>query len=137
MGKFKTIAALGAAAAMASGLFAEEAKTEAQPAVPTSVQAAKPVPAPRRQFDRAKFQERMKKMQAERKEKMTEVLKKYGLDDAKASECADELMKLAGPRGPMGPRAAHGQRPPRPAAGPRPAPTAAPAPAAAPASAEK
>lgn len=108
-----------AVAAMSCGVFAEEAKTEAPAEKPAAVENARRA---RPQFDKAKFEERMKQRQAERKAAVVEILKKYGLDDEKAAACADELQKVGRP-----------VRPPRPQR-PRPAKKpAAAAPAEAPA----
>ena len=88
-------------AAMSAATFAadEAAKPAAEAAKPAA-EAARPA---RPKFDRSKFEARMKERQAERKAKMVETLKKYGLDDEKASACADELLKPVRPERPARP----------------------------------
>ena len=92
------------AAALSAIVFAVEAQEAQQNTPPPPPQGeVKPAPkegkgAPR--FDRAKFEERMKQRQAERKNAMIAILKKYGLDDEKAAACADELTKAQRPQRP-------------------------------------
>ena len=111
-----------AIAAMTFGLTAEEAKPEATAPAPAAAEA-KPAKPARPQFDRAKFEERMKERKAAVKARAVEVLKKYGLDDAKADACYEELQQALRP-----PRPDRVKRPPKAPKGEKGAAPAAPTP---------
>ena len=67
-------------------------------------------------FDRAKFEERMKKRRAEQKAKVVEILKANGIaDEAKANEVADAIEKVyvRQSRAPRPANVPNGQRPGR------------------------
>ncbi len=93
------------------GIAQEKAATPAKAEATTAATAeAKPKKA-RPPFDRAKFEAQMKARMEQRKAKMTEILKKYGVAEDKVAACVEELMNVA-------------KRPPRP---PRPPKAKAPA----------
>ena len=107
-----------AIAAMTFGLTAEEAKPEATAPAPAAAEA-KPAKPARPQFDRAKFEERMKERKAAQKAKIVEILKNYGMAEEKAGECAEEIMQAGRPQRP--------QRPPKAPKAPKPPKAEAPA----------
>ena len=103
----KKLVLAAAVAAMTPGAFAEAAA----PAVPAeaskNVEAVNPGKGVRQrhQFDRAKFEERMKQRRADRLVKVVEAVKAAGItDEAKAKELAETIDKLY----------ARPMRPPRP-----------------------
>ena len=112
---------------LAAGVFAaEEAAKPEKDAKQTEAVAGRPQ---RGGFDRAKFEEHMKKRRAERRSKVVEILKANGIaDEAKVNEVADAIEKVYSrpqrPPRPMGMR----PRPGRPAKGEQAAPAPAPAP---------
>lgn len=95
----RIVVALGLAAASVVS-FAEEAKTAA-PAAPAAENAAAAVNpgyarGPRRADpkDREQFVQMVRKMREDRRQKVIDVIKEFGLDDAKAAELADRLDKI-------------------------------------------
>ena len=129
--KMKKLMVLAAIAAAASGLFAAEgeaakAKEGAAAAAPVaaeaSVRGARPAGVP---FDRAKFEERIKKLQEERRGKVADILKAAGVPDDKVGALVDEIDKVYARRRPS-PRM---QRPGGPNGAPRRQPRQRPLPA--------
>ena len=103
--------------ALSLSALALGACAEGEAAKPANEQKAAEAVAGRAQrqgFDRARFEEYMKKRRAERRNKVVEILKSNGIaDEAKANEVADAIEKLyARPQRPPRP-AGNGQRPGR------------------------
>ena len=94
-----------ALAAMAFGAVADGKAPEAAAEAPKAAEAAKSERV-RPAFDRAKFEERMNQMRAERTEKVVAAIKAAGItDEAKAKELAETIDKLySRPRRQMRPR---------------------------------
>ena len=115
----KRLMVAAAIAAMSAGLFAAEGDgapkaadgaVEAQAAA--SARRARHAGAP---FDRAKFEERMKKRQEERRAKVAEILKSAGVAEDKVEATVDEIDKLYARRPPQRPERSPRRRPPAPA----------------------
>lgn len=100
-------------AAMIAAVFCvqaeEAAPAAAAPVAPEKPAAAAPAAKPvRPKLDRAQIEERMKARRAEHKQKIVEVLKKYGLVDEQAQACAEDILNIGRrqPRMPRQPKAA-------------------------------
>lgn len=91
-------------AAASAVSFAQEAAPDA--AAKTPVKAAEARVSPRPKFNREQFEARRKEMRAKRLEKIAEVLRNAGMDEAKAKTVAEEIEKVYMMRGhrPMRPQ---------------------------------
>lgn len=124
----KRLVVAAAIAALSAGVFAAEegdapkAGEEVQAAAGAHARSAR---MPGGQFDRAKFEERMKKRMEERRAKVADILKAAGLAEDKVSGAVEEIDKVYTRRPPQRPArpGAQGMKPRRP---PRPRPQAAP-----------
>ena len=134
----KRLVVAAAIAALSAGVFAAEG--DDAPKAGEEVQAAEtPARRPRgpgMQFDRAKFEERMKKRGEERRAKVADILKAAGLAEDKVGGAVEEIDNVYARRPPQRPvrpgaQGAKHKRPPRrrphPQAAPDAAPDAAPA----------
>ena len=114
----KRLIVAAAIAALSAGVFAAEegdapkAAEEAQ-AAGVSARSAK---MPGGQFDRAKFEERMKKRMEERRAKVADILKAAGLAEEKVGGAVEEIDKVYTRRPPQRPArpGAQGMKPRRP-----------------------
>lgn len=123
----KKLMVLAAMAVVASGLFAAEgeaakAKEGAPAPAESSVSRARPAGFP---VDRTKFEERIKKLQEERRGKVAKILTAAGVPDDKVDALVDEIDKVYARRRPS-PRM---QRPGGPNGAPRRQPRQRPQPA--------
>ena len=120
------VAAMSACLFAADGEAAPKAGEGAQPAPQAAEAAPRPARPAGMRFNRAAFEERMKKRQEERRAKVAEILKAAGLPEDKVAAAVDEIDKVYTKR--------PAQRPPRPGAPngqrrrPAPRPQGAPAP---------
>jgi len=113
----KRLMVAAAIAAMSAGLFAAEGDGAPKADGAAEAQAVEAAPARRARhagapFDRAKFEERMKKRHEERRAKVAEIIKSAGVAEDKVAATVDEIDKLYARRPPQRPERPPRRRPP-------------------------